>query len=79
MCKIREVTVLDNYCLSLCFDDGIRGTVDLSGSVGRGVFAFWQDYNSFKQVTIGSSGELVWNNQVDVVEGKPIFLCCFYD
>jgi hypothetical protein len=66
MRKITKVQVLDNYCLELTFDDGISGTVDLSDLVGKGVFALWQDYDAFKSVRIGTAGELVWGEKVDL-------------
>ena len=40
--------------------------MDLSEAVGKGVFALWRDPLVFKQVRIGSSGELVWGEQVDL-------------
>jgi len=66
MRKITRVEVLQAYRLALTFDDDMAGTVDLSGLVGRGVFACWNDPAVFEQVRIGSSGELVWGNQVDL-------------
>ena len=66
MRKITVVEVLQGYRLSLTFDDGLSGTVDLSDLVGKGVFALWRNYHAFEQVQIGSSGELVWGNQVDL-------------
>ena len=44
----------------------VRGTVDLSEAVGKGVFALWCDPLVFEQVHIGSSGELVWGEQIDL-------------
>jgi hypothetical protein len=66
MRKITEVRVLARYQLELVFDDGTRGTVDLSELVGKGVFGPWRDYSAFQRVRIGSSGELVWDDQVDL-------------
>lgn len=66
MRKICTVHVLQDYCLDLAFDDGVRGKVDLSHLAGKGVFSFWLDYNAFEQVRIGSSGELVWGDRVDL-------------
>jgi hypothetical protein len=34
--------------------------------VGKGVFALWNDYGEFCKVQIGSSGELVWGDQLDL-------------
>ncbi|MBU4273423.1 MAG: DUF2442 domain-containing protein [Planctomycetes bacterium] len=66
MHKITRVDVLDDYLLSLSFDDGMRGTVDLHDLAGSGVFALWNDYEAFRNVKIGDSGELVWSDQVDL-------------
>ena len=66
MKRVSKVKVLPGYRLALEFDDGISGTVDLSENVGKGVFAVWCDPLVFEQVRIGSSGELVWGEQVDL-------------
>jgi hypothetical protein len=64
--KISKVTVLQGHRLELEFDDGVTGTVDLSDVVGKGVFAVWRDLRFFEQVRIGSSGELIWGDKVDL-------------
>ena len=66
MHKITKINTLQNYLLELTFDDGICGTVDLSNLVGRGIFTLWHDYHFFEQVQIGSSGELIWDDQIDL-------------
>ena len=66
MRKIKRVNVLPDYRLELTFDDGVSGVVDLSGLVGKGVFALWRNRHTFGQVQIGSFGELVWGSQVDL-------------
>lgn len=66
MRKIVQVDVLQAYHLRLTFDDGTSGTIDLSDLAGRGVFALWNDRSAFEQVRIGSSGELVWGDKVDL-------------
>jgi len=66
MRRISKVKVLPGYRLKLEFDDGVSGIVDLSEAVGKGVFALWRDPVVFEQVRIGSSGELVWGDQVDL-------------
>ena len=66
MRRVSQVKVLPGYRLELKFDDGISGTVDLSENVGKGVFALWRDPLVFEQVRIGSSGELIWGEQVDL-------------
>ena len=66
MRKITRVEVLQGYRLALTFDDGTGGTVDLSDLAGKGVFACWNDRTTFAQVRIGSSGELLWGDHVDL-------------
>ena len=66
MRSITAVAVRPGYCLEVAFDDGVRGVVDLSDLVGKGVFALWHDRQVFEQVQIGSSGELVWGGKVDL-------------
>ena len=66
MRRITKVKVLPGYHLELEFDDGVSGIVDLSEPVGKGVFALWRDPLVFEQVRIGSSGELVWGEQIDL-------------
>ena len=66
MRKVKRVKVLPDHRLELTFDDGVSGVVDLSGLVGKGVFALWHNRHTFEQVQIGSFGELVWSNQVDL-------------
>jgi len=66
MRRISKVKVLPGYRLELEFDDGVSGTVDLSENVGKGVFAVWRDPLVFGQVTIGSAGELVWGEKIDL-------------
>jgi len=64
--KISKVKALQNYHLELEFDNGVSGTVDVSYLVGKGVFTLWRDRSTFEQVRIGSSGELVWGDQIDL-------------
>ena len=66
MRKITAVKVLEGYCLELTFDDGVSGTVDLAELAGKGVFAVWRDRGAFESVRIGSSGEIVWGDQIDL-------------
>jgi hypothetical protein len=66
MHRVTRVVVLGNYSLSLSFEDGTSGTVDLSDLAGRGVFALWDDYDMFRKVRIGEGGELLWGGQIDL-------------
>ena len=66
MVKIAKVKVLENYHLEVAFDDGVCGVVDLSEFVGKGVFTLWRDPHVFEEVRIGSFGELVWGDTIDL-------------
>jgi hypothetical protein len=66
MCKPVEIKALENYQLWIKYSDGTQGTVDLSHLAGRGVFALWDDYDAFRKVVIGSSGEIAWSDRVDL-------------
>jgi hypothetical protein len=66
MQKIINVDVLHDYQLKLEFADGKKGIVDLSHLVGKGVFSLWDDYSKFEIVKIGSSGELMWGDLIDL-------------
>jgi hypothetical protein len=66
MHKIVKVKILEGHSLELEFDDGVSGTVNLSDLAGKSVFALWRNRRAFEQVRIGSSGELVWDDRVDL-------------
>ncbi len=68
-----EAKPLEKYRLSVKFSDGVQGVIDLSEFAGKGVFALWNDYGQFKKVKIGSSGELIWDDEVDM-DGLAIYL-----
>ena len=66
MKKVVCVKPLEEFKVYLEFSDGTTGTVDLSEYNGKGVFSIWEDYRLFKQVSIGSSGELIWGDTADL-------------
>jgi len=66
MYKITDVKILSNYNIWLRYSDGTEGTVNLSHLVGKGVFSLWNNYEEFKKVSIGSSGEILWGKEVDL-------------
>lgn len=66
MFEAEEVTPLPGYKLRIRYSDGVDGEVDLSHLVGKGVFRLWNDPSAFENVSIGSSGEIRWNDDVDI-------------
>jgi hypothetical protein len=66
MHKIINIDVKDEYRIDLDFDDGTKGTVDLSDLAGQGVFVAWDDYSKFRDVRIGDTGDLRWGGDIDL-------------
>ena len=64
--EITEVKPLEKYKLSLRFDDGVSGVVDLSDIAGRGVFEAWKRDGVFEQVRITKLGALEWPSNLDL-------------
>ena len=66
MKKVINICVLEDYKLELTFDDGVSGIADLSGLAGKGIFSIWNDYDEFRKVQIAPTGEIAWNDQIDL-------------
>jgi len=65
---IRPVTIkaLKDYKIWIEYSNGESGVVDLSEYVGKGIFKRWEDYSVFEKVKIGSSGEILWDDDIDL-------------
>ncbi|MER0214720.1 MAG: DUF2442 domain-containing protein [Nitrosomonas sp.] len=71
--RIRSVTVLPDYCLSVTCNDGTAGTVNMSQlifSEKAGIFASLKEEQLFNQVCI-KLGVLTWPNGADL---DPVWL-----
>ncbi|HEY5464635.1 MAG TPA: hypothetical protein VIJ95_15340 [Hanamia sp.] len=44
---LKKAKVLSGYRLSVEYEDGIKGIVDLNKWKGKGVFEFWNDEKKF--------------------------------
>jgi hypothetical protein len=66
MPKPLEVKPLPHFRLWLRYDDGTVGEVDLSDLAGRGVLKGWDSQEFFKQVKIGSHGEISWSADINL-------------
>ena len=67
--KVSDVTYLKDYTVSITFDDGIIGTIDLSDLVNQGIFSVLKNKELFSKIhttgySIGWSEEL----EIDVAE-----------
>jgi hypothetical protein len=61
-----SVTPLPNARLSIVFSDGIQGVIDMSASVGRGVFAPLAEPEVFAGVHIGDHGQIAWSDDMEI-------------
>lgn len=66
--RVRTVTVLLDYCLSVTCNDGSTGTIDMSQlilSEKPGIYSALKDTQLFNQVRI-ELGALTWPNGADL-------------
>jgi hypothetical protein len=61
-----EIKALPDYRIWIKYDNGVEGIVNLSNYVGKGVFSIWNDYSIFNKVFIRETGEIAWNDQIDL-------------
>ncbi len=66
MIRPIEIKALPKYRIWIKYSDGNQGEVDLSEFVGKGVFKLCEDYSFFRKVSLGSSGEIMWDDQIDL-------------
>jgi hypothetical protein len=64
--RIVRVEALANYRLHIEFDDGVKGTIDLSGELTGDVFQPLRDEAMFRQVTVDEYGAVCWPNGADL-------------
>ncbi|MES2795571.1 MAG: DUF2442 domain-containing protein [Bacteroidota bacterium] len=65
--KLIDVKGLENFQLSLKYDDGTEGIVDISHLKNKGVFKKWNDGNLFFNVYIDrESNAVAWDNDLDI-------------
>ena len=64
--RITEAKPIERFRVSLRFDGGASGTVDLSHLAGRGVFQTWLQPGAFEQLSISPSGALQWPGDLDL-------------
>ena len=63
--KVLEVKYISEYIISIKFDDGVNGTIELNDLVEKGIFKVLQDKNQFAKVyTNGYS--IAWSNELEI-------------
>ena len=68
-----EVQPRAGFRLWLKYSDGTQGVVDLSDHVGRGVFKVWEVPGEFEKVRLGPSGDVLWDDQLDLCPDSLYF------
>ena len=63
--KVQEVTYLSDYTISIKFEDGVSGTIQLNDLVEKGIFKVLQDKSLFAKVyTNGHS--IAWSKELEI-------------
>ncbi len=77
--SVKEVTPLDDYTLSVVFENGESGRIDIKPMLNFGVFRRIKDYEAFKRVRVAFD-TIEWDCGVDLdpefiyakcMEGQP--------
>jgi hypothetical protein len=67
MIKLTQVKAQPNFRLFLKFEDGTEGTIDLSNTVGKGVFKELSNPVIFASAHIDAeSGAVAWGDRIDL-------------
>ena len=66
MPRVVKVAPLPEHRLHVEFDDGVAGTIDLSGELDGEVFQPLRDEAVFRQVTVDEFGAVCWPNGPDL-------------
>ena len=66
MNRPTKVEALPDFRLRVAYPDGAEGVIDLSGDVGRGVFAPLADEAFFRTVHIGRFGQIAWSEDIEI-------------
>ena len=61
-----RVSPLHGHKIFVVFSDGFEGVIDMSSSVGRGVFAPLADPQVFASVHIGDRGQIAWSEEMEI-------------
>jgi hypothetical protein len=66
MRRPTKVEAISGFRLRLTYPDGVEGVIDLSGDVGRGVFAPLADETFFRTVHLGQFGQIAWSEEIEI-------------
>lgn len=60
------VRALDGHRIEVVFEDGVSGALDMSHSIGRGVFEPLRDPKIFAAVYLGDHGQIAWSDEMEI-------------
>jgi len=63
--KVQEVKYISDYIISIKFDDGVNGTIELNDLVQKGIFKVLQDKNQFAKV-YKNGYSIAWSNELEI-------------
>jgi hypothetical protein len=66
MVRPIKVTALSGHTLRVDYSDGVTGVIDLSDSIGQGVFAPLTDEAFFRKVHLGNHGQIAWTDELEI-------------
>jgi hypothetical protein len=66
MRKPSTVEPLPQFRLRVAYPDGVAGVIDLSGDIGRGIFAPLSDETVFRTVHVGEFGQIAWSEEIEI-------------
>lgn len=61
-----KVTPQPGFQIEVWYPDGTTGQIDMSRSVGHGVFAPLSDQVYFDTVHIGEFGQIAWSEDIEI-------------
>ena len=66
MIRPTKVTALSGHRIEVSYPDGETGIIDLSNSVGRGIFTPLTNEALFSSVHIGKFGQITWSDEIEI-------------
>jgi hypothetical protein len=63
--KVKEVKYLSDYNISVSFDDGVTGIVDLENFISKGIFAVLKNKAKFEKV-YNTGYSIAWSDELEI-------------
>jgi Protein of unknown function (DUF2442) len=63
---LKKAEARPGYRLFVEFEDGVKGLVDMSDKVGKGVFEYLKDESNFSKVYVSEHGSISWSDELEI-------------